>query len=148
MMIHAICRDIRPHGEDANGGSIVVAAADDALGSSVACLPIDPSTLTKARSTLAALGIVLGGSGSANTGRTAPSEDHANGLRSPVQISAQDECGKEHSLCAQSMEEYSLSSGGKLYFLGVSEAADKLQWLRGKALTLTTVESCPVPATS
>ena len=93
--------------------------------------PTDASNLSEVKERLRSQGIVLGG-----LSLPARKTSTQSSLRSPVQIIAHDEQGKEHRLIADSLDEYSLSSGSTLYYLFVPQVPSDFQWLVGHTLEL------------
>jgi hypothetical protein len=57
-----------------------------------------------------------------------------------VQIITHDDNGQEHRLSVDSVEEYSLSSGAKLFYLSLRAAPSACHWLVGRSMELTSPE--------
>src|SRR3989442_709192 len=114
MNTMVVCRDVRPAAE--NDKVCVIVASKDDLESVRAIDPTDASNLSEVKERLRSQGIVLGG-----LSLPARKTSTQSSLRSPVQIIAHDEQGKEHRLIADSLDEYSLSSGSTLYYLFVPQ---------------------------
>lgn len=131
MNATVVCRDVRPATES-DKACVVVASRENVRHGTSEIDLTDPSILSEVRNRLHAAGIALG----------KPTQSTRNcstqsGPRSPVQIIAHDENGKQHRLVADSVEEYSLSSGSILYFLYLSEVPADCQWLIGRTLELS-----------
>ena len=129
MNTTVVCREVRP--ASGNNKLCVVVASQDEREGVRAIDPTDPSNLSEVKASLRFHGIVLGG-----PSQPASRSSLQSRLRSPVQIIAHDEGGKEHRLIADSLEEYSLSSGSTLYYLYVPGVPGDYHWLVGRILEL------------
>jgi hypothetical protein len=116
---------------------MVIASKDDGVGSRLIDL-MDSSQLDEIRETLRSKGIRLG-----ETLQAAPRSDTQSSPASPLQVVAHGEEGKEHRLIADSVEEYSLSSGSTLYFLQIPDALCDCRWLIGHTLELSELAGSP-----
>ena len=129
MNATAVCRDVRSVAGKENVCA-VIASQEEREGARVID-PLDPSNFSEVRNRLQAQGIVLG-----EPSPLARRLDTQSHLRSPIQIIAQDEQGRKHTVIVESFEEYSLSSGSTLYYLYVSGVPSDFHWLVGHALEL------------
>jgi hypothetical protein len=131
MNTTVVCREIRPGTEDRQSCLVVAASEDERGRAHLRSFP-DVTNVSEVQAQLQARGIVLGGSPPRGAyGRTATRPSF------PVRITAQDDRGNECVVMADSLEEYSLSSGSTLYYLRVPGAPAALQWLVGRTLELT-----------
>ncbi len=96
---------------------------------------MDASQLAEVRDRLHAQGIRLG-----EPLQAASTPKTESNPASPVQIVARDEDGNEHRLIADSVKEWSLSSGTTLYYLHIPEAIGDCHWLVGRTLELSELE--------
>jgi hypothetical protein len=124
-----VCRDVRP--AIGNARVSLVVASQDEQADIRSIDPTDPLNHAEIKARLQSHGITLGGSSQPAIRSGAP-----NSLRSPFQVVALDEHGTEHRLVADSVEEYSLSTGSTLYYLYVPELHGDYHWLVGRTLEL------------
>ncbi len=131
MSTTVVCREVRPGAED-HQACLVVAASPEERGRAASKSLTDLTRLSEAKVQLQSRGIILGESPPLGSRCPTPT-----GPRVPIQITAHDDLGNEHRLIADSLEEYSLSSGSTLHYLHVPGVPADFQWLVGRTLELT-----------
>jgi hypothetical protein len=130
MKTRIICRDVRSDALNDQARLIIIASQDKGE-SSRSIVATDLSDLSKVKTKLDSLGIVLGGTSTT----TAKSPAQTSG-RSPVELTASDELGRQRSLIADSWEEYELSSGSTLYYFYITDAPGDYHWVVGRELEM------------
>jgi hypothetical protein len=137
MNVTAVCRDVRP-GDEAHADKVLLVAYAEDTPAAGTLVPVthllQDGDLSRIKAALTAQGLALG---ERTPGR--PQRPGGTSLLVPIWLAALDDQGHEHSYLASIAEEYALSTGGRLYYLYLSEAEGALRWLVGKPLTLREV---------